>query len=189
MSEIQKTDQINTLKSIAKSLDSILDKPADQWTQKEINMYHLLQSSLEKYKVRYSLAQFKLDVRDIKKNIKSCPWFLNSTYKKVLNWCLDQLVIKSYQHSRQTGNYRLVTRLNQAMIRIEILRKNTSDKDNGFEYLIIHETNNNLSTNNLNDLDLMTAIFGIDPNISPEHRQQVVNDIGSMIKEIALFYN
>jgi hypothetical protein len=177
----------NTLKSIAKSLDAILDKPSDQWTQKEINIYHLLQSSLEKYKVRYSLAQFKLDVRDIKKNIKTCHWFQNSTYKKVLNWCLDQLVIKSYQHSNSTGHFRLVARFNQAMIRIEVRKSDESSKDN-FEYSILHESNN-ISTNDPYDLDNMTRIFGIDPNISPEHRQQVVSEIASMIKEISIFYS
>lgn len=175
----------NTLKSIAKSLDAILDKPSDQWTQKEINIYHLLQSSLEKYKIKYSLAQFKLDVRDIKKNIKTCPWFLNSTYKKVLNWCLDQLVIKSYQHSKHTGHFRLVARFNQAMIKIEV-RKNQDPSP--FEYHILHETDN-ISTNDPQDLENMTRIFGIDPNISPEHRRQVVSEIASMIKEIALFYS
>jgi hypothetical protein len=174
----------NTLKSIAKSLDAILDKPSDQWTQKEINIYHLLQSSLEKYKVRYSLAQFKLDVRDIKKNIKTCHWFQNSTYKKVLNWCLDQLVIKSYQHSNSTGHFRLVARFNQAMIRIEVHKSDTEN----LKYTILHEPDN-ISTDDPHDLNNMTHIFGIDPNISPEHRQQVVSEIASMIKEIAMFYS
>lgn len=198
MSDTQSVDQSNLiyLKKIAelsKSFDEILDKPADQWTQKQINFYHLLQGSLDKYKVRYSLAQFKLDVRDIKKNIKSCPWFINSTYKKVLNWCLDQLIIKSYQQSKQSGDFRLVARFNQALIRLEIHKKGGGEEGrngsgSGFEYLVHHETKH-ISTNNLHELDTMTQIFGIDPNISPEHRTQVINEIASMIKEIGLFYN
>jgi len=171
----------NTLKNISKSLDLILDKPADQWTQKEINIYHLLQATLEKYKIRYSLSQFKLDVRDIKKNVKGCDWYRQSKHRKSLNWCLDQLVIKSYQHSRQSGNFKIITRLSQAHVRIEIIKRDH------FYYLIENEKTK-IKTSDINDLETMTQIFGINPTILPEHRTEVINDICSLIREVGTFY-
>lgn len=172
----------NTLRNISLSLDAILDKPADQWTQKEINIYHLLQNTLDKYKIRYSLAQFKLDVRDIRKNVKKCQWYRDSSWKKVINWCLDQLVVKSYQHSKSTGNFKLIVRFNQAKIRLEITKRD------GFHYLLVSETEN-IQTNDLSDLENITLIFGINPTTSPEHRNEVVAEIGALIREIAMFYN
>ena len=171
-----------TLQNIAKSLDAILDKPADDWSQKEINIYHLLQSTLDKYKIRYSLAQFKLDVRDIKKNVKTCKWYKRSDYKKVLNWCMDQLVIKSYSHSTKSGNFKLVARLSQACVRIEIV------KAEKFHYKVESEKLN-IVTKDLTDLDNMTPIFGINPTASMEQRMEVVSEIGALITEIGMFYS
>lgn len=179
---MEPTDKNNTLKNISKSLDLILDKPADQWTQKEINIYHLLQATLEKYKIRYSLSQFKLDVRDIKKNIKGCEWYRQSKHCKSLNWCLDQLVIKSYQHSRQSGNFKVIARLSQAHVKIEIIKRDH------FYYLLENEKTK-IKTSDINDLETMTQIFGINPTILPEHRTGVINDICSLIREIGIFYS
>lgn len=176
------TKEDNNLKGIANSLDILLGKPADQWGQKEINIYHLLQMTLEKYKVRYSLSQFKLDLRDIKKNTKSCPWYQESPFRKTLNWCLEQLTIKSYQHSRKTGYFKIVCRFTQAQVRCTIVKKEK------FAFLVESESTN-LRTKNLNDYQKMVKIFGINANISEEKKQKVVEDLAQLIREVGMFYN
>lgn len=174
--------KIDTLKNISKSFDIILDKPANEWGQKEINIYHLLQNTIEKYKVRYSLAQFKLDVRDIKRNVKRYPWYQNSKYQKTLRWVLDQLTIKSYQHSRESKHFRVTGRLSQAQIKLTIMKK---DK---FYYQLENESTN-LKTMNLEDVDAMTQIFAINPKIDISYRTHVVQDLAQLIREIGMFYN
>lgn len=169
------------LKNISKSFDALLNKPADLWTQREINIYQLLQSTMEKYKVRYSLAQFKLDVRDIRRNVKTSDWYRNSKHQRTINWCLDQIVIKSYSHSKQHGHFKVMARLSQAKVRIEVTKKE------GFSYLIQNEVTD-VKTRDLSDLERMTTIFGINPEILEEHRAEVINDLSCMIREIGLFY-
>lgn len=179
-SHLSKSDE--NLKGIANSLDLLLGKPADQWTQKEINIYHLLQMTLDKYKVRYSLSQFKLDLRDIKKNIKSCQWYQNSPFRKTLNWCLNQLSIKSYQHSRKTGYFKIITRFTQAQVKLTIVKKEK------FSYLLENETSN-LKCKDLQDHDQMMRIFGINVKIDDEKKIKVVEDMALLIREIGMFYN
>lgn len=178
----------DTLKNISKSLDIILDKPADQWSQKEINIYHLLQNTLDKYKIRYSLTQFKLDVNDIKKNVKSCQWYQESPFQKTLSWLLDQLIVKSYQHSKKSGEFKLATRFSQSQIRLTIAKKKVSADSTSFYYLIENETNN-LSTKSLDNINLMVQIFGINTNIPQEKQNQIILEITKLIHEIALFYS
>jgi len=182
--------QIDTLKNISKSLDIILDKPADQWSQKEINIYHLLQNTLDKYKIRYSLTQFKLDVNDIKKNVKSCQWYQDSPYQKTLSWILDQLVIKSYQHSKKNDEFRLNVRFTQSQIKLLIIKTAEFDQAGEplFNYLIENEITN-IKTKELNDIDNMIQIFGINKNIDSDKQHQIIIDIAKLLNEIGLFYN
>jgi len=174
--------KINTLKCISQTYDNILDKPVENWSQKEINIYLMLQKTLDKYKVRYSMAQFKLDVRDIKRNTKSCPWYQNSPYQKTLNWCLDQLEIKSYQHSSKTGNFKVIARFYTAQVKLTIIKKEY------FHFLLENESTN-IRTKKLSNLEAVTQIFGINPKITEEHRTKVIGDINLLIREIGMFYN
>lgn len=178
----------NALQNISKSLDIILDKPADQWSQKEINIYHLLQNTLEKYKIRYSLTQFKLDVNDIKKNVKSCPWYQNSPYQKTLSWLLDQLTVKSYQHSKKNGEFKLTTRFTQSQIKLTIMKKRESSNNDVFYYLLENELSN-IKTKNLDNVEEMIDIFGINRNMSIEKQKEIIINISKLIHEICLFYN
>jgi hypothetical protein len=187
-SENQSNSNIDTLKNISKSLDIILDKPADQWSQKEINIYHLLQNTLDKYKIRYSLTQFKLDVNDIKKNVKSLQWYQESPYQKTLSWILDQLVIKSYQHSKKNGEFRLTARFTQSQIRLLIAKKASPTSSPIFYYLLENEITN-IKTKELDNVDNMIQIFGINKNIDPDKQHQIILDIAKLIYEIGLFYN
>ena len=180
--ENQSAKSDENLKGIAQSLDLLLGKPADEWTQKEINIYHLLQMTLDKYKVRYSLSQFKLDLRDIKKNIKTCSWYQESPFRKTLNWCLNQLSIKSYQHSRKTGNFRITARFIQAQVKLTIVKK---DK---FFFLLENESTN-AQCKDLSRTNQMMQIFGINVNLDQEKKDRVVEDIAYLIREIGMFYN
>lgn len=177
---MSKSDE--NLKGISHSLDILLGKSADQWTQKEINIYHLLEMTLEKYKVRYSLSQFKLDVRDIKKNVRSMVWYQNSSFQKTINWCLEQLSIKSYQHSRKTGHFKLIVRFTQAQVKLIIMKKEK------YNFLIENE-NTNQSTQSLTDYDALVDIFGINAKIDMTKKKKVIDDIARLIREIGLFYN
>lgn len=170
------------LKGIANSFDILLGKPAGEWTQREINIYHLLELTMEKYKVKYSLSQFKLDVRDIKTNVHSCTWYQKSPFQKTLNWCLDQLSIKSYQHSRGTGNFKIIIRFIDVQVNCTIVKKES------FLFLVENETTN-MRVKNLDNYDQMIQLFGINAKINETKKKQVVDDIANLIREIGLFYN
>lgn len=172
---------MSLIKKIVEALDNTFEKPVDQWTQKEISIYQLLQKTLEKYKVPYSLTQFNLDVRDIKRNVKKSSYFQSSKHQKSLNWCLEQLVIKSYQHSRKSGRCKVVFRLTRAGVKVDIQK----EIDSEFE---IKVDNGRISTTDTDNLDKMTIIFGINPEILAEHRLSLIRDFIWLIKEIGYFY-
>ena len=167
------------LKEMSQSLDRILDIPPEQWNQREINLYHLLQRTLEKYKVRYSLAQFKLDLRDIKNNVKEQNWYTESPYKKTIDWCLNQLIIKSYQHSKKSNDYRLIARFSEVQASVMILYR----KEKSYFTL-----KNPLSESDLEDIDKISKMFGINSTTPDIHRINATKDIIKLIEEIALFY-
>lgn len=172
-------NSMDFLKEISLSLDNILDVPADQWTQKEINLYHLLQNTLDKYQIRYSLAQFKLDLRDIRNNIKSQGWYEQSNYKDTLNWCLEQLSIKSFQKSKRTGEFKVVARFSHAQAQLTIIFRNDEF------YMTIRSP---LMECDLKSLDKIAQIFGIDERVEEKKRKEVSLEIVKIIEEIALFY-
>jgi len=173
------------LKGISSCLDGILDKPAEKWSQKEINIYHILKKTLEKYQVRYSMAQFRLDIRDIKSRVQNTSWFLDSKYQKTLNWLLDQLVIKNYQHSRSRSNYKIICRLTETRVLITIIHK-----DKNFQY-IIHGEETGVKCGDLSQFDKMALIFGVkndSPDGGDKDRNRVITDISKLIVEIAMYY-
>ena len=167
------------LKEISQSLDSILDTPADQWTQKEINLYHLLGNTLDKYKLRYSIAQFKIDLREIRKNVQAQAWYKNSAYKKTIDWCLDQMSIKSYQKSKKTGHFKVQVKFIQVQVLLCIIFRD----DN---YIVTLQSP--LFETDLKDLNKVAQVFGIDAKIEDKHRKQVALDIVRLIEEISMFY-
>ena len=99
-----------------------------------------------------------------------------------MNWCLDQLSIKSYQHSRKSGYFKIVARFTQAHVKLTIIKK---DK---FIYLLENESTNH-KTKNLDDYDSIVDIFGINAKINDDKKRQVIKDIGQLIREIGMFYN
>lgn len=176
------SSKIETLQLISRQYDKILDKPAEQWSQKEINIYLMLQRILDKYQLRYSQSQFRLDVRDIKRNVKSTPWYNNSPYQKTINWCLDQIDIKSYQKSSRSGHFKIKAKFTQAHVMLTIVKKDQ------FNFLLENESMD-IKTNDLDNVEYMTQIFQINPKIPLKHREKVIYDINMLVREIALFYN
>lgn len=167
------------LKEISQSLDTILDTPAEQWTQKEINLYHLLGNTLDKYKLRYSLAQFKLDLKDIRTNVHAQGWYDKSSYKKTLDWCLDQMAIKSFQKSKKTGNFKVQVKFTQVQVLMTVIFRD----ENFFISL-----KSPLFETDLKDLNRVAQVFGVDERVDDAHRKHVALDLVKMIEEIALFY-
>jgi hypothetical protein len=167
-------------KEFGEELNKTLDVPADQWSQKEINLYHLLQNVLDKYHDRYSLSQFKLDQRDIRKNIHKSGWYEKSPYKKTIDWCIDQLTIKSYQRSKKTGDFRVICKFSEVQVELTIIYK-----EEKFAMML----KSPLLEANLKDLTMVAKVFGIDDDVAAQNKKQVALDIVKLIEEIALFYS
>lgn len=166
------------LKGIAKSLDHLLGKPASGWTQREIDIYHVLKMVLEKHKVKYTMAQFRLDVQDIRRNILELDWYESSRYKRVLNWLMGQMVIKSYQHSKELGHFRVVVRFKEAEVRMIILKKD------GMFFRFEREESGHVCEN----LDAQVlGFFGIEMK-KPSRRAELLRDLRELFVEIGYFY-
>lgn len=164
------------IKEISQTLRNYFNPVNKQWTQKEITLYLLLQNILEEYKLPYTLSQFKMDLNDIKNNIKNQTWYSESKYKQTLNWCMDQLLIKSYQHSKNKTDFKIVARFKESQINLEIYYQNEE---------FIYKLKNPILETSTNDKDKLCQIFGIKEG---PHRIGVIEDIIRIIQEIGYFY-
>jgi len=168
------------LKGLSQTLDKILDLPTDEWNSKQIQLYNVLQHKLQKYKPRYCAVQFRLDQEDIKRNVKSQPWYQESRFQKTINWYLDQMIIKSYHHSSRKSDYKIVTRFTEILVEVTVLRK---------EKLIIFIESPKLRTS-LCDPNKVAEVFNLtSKKISSEDRNELIKNIEQMITEIAVFYD
>jgi hypothetical protein len=168
------------LKEISKYLDKTLDVPTEEWGDKQIKLYNVLDHKLKKYKTKYCEIQFQLDKKDIIKNINSQPWFEESHFKKTINWYLNQLVIKSYHNSSRNPGYKLCVNFPDILVDVTIIRK---DK------LVILIESPKLRTD-LSDPRKIAEVFNLlSKKISPEQKMELINHIQQMIQEIAIFYD
>lgn len=166
------------LRGIAESLDHLLGKSATQWTQREIDIYHLLKLVLEKHKVKYTMAQFRLDVQDIRRNIMELDWYQASKFKKVLNWLMRQISIKSYQHSKANGHFKVVVRFTDVGVKMTILKKN------GMFFKFEREASGHVSER----LDSsVLEFFGIEVK-GEEKKLELIKDLRELFVEIGYFY-
>jgi len=168
------------LKGLSQTLDKILDIPMEEWGSKQIQLYNVLQHKLQKYKPCYCEVQFRLDQEDIKKNVRSQPWYEESRFQKTIDWYLKQMVIKSYHHSSRKTDYKIVMRFTQILVEVTILRK---DK------LTIIIESPKLRTS-LSDPDKVAEIFNLtSKKITSNDRDELVKNIEQMISEVAIFYD
>lgn len=166
------------LKGIAQSLDHLLGKPASSWTQKEIDIYHLLKMVLDKHKIKYTMAQFRLDAQDIRRNIMDLNWYKESRFKKVLNWLMSQIAIKSYQHSKGSGNFKVVARFTEAGVKMTILKKD------GMFFKFERESSGHVCEN----LDsTVLDFFGIELK-NETKRFELLKDLRELFVEIGYYY-
>lgn len=166
------------LKGIARSLDHLLGKPASSWSQREIDIYHVLKGVLEKHKVKYTMAQFRLDVQDIRRNIMELDWYQESRYKKVLAWLMGQMVIKSYQHSKESEQFKVVVRFKEAGVRMTVLKKN------GMFFKFEREASGHVCE--MLDSRVL-EFFGIELK-DESKRVELISDMRELFVEIGYFY-
>ena len=92
---------MSTLKSIESYIDQILNKK--RWTDKEMEMYNLLNRKVLQYSDRTQTYELFEDKADIIKNIEEQSWFLNSKYKSILNSLLSEMDIETYESMDEDG--------------------------------------------------------------------------------------
>lgn len=170
------------MEDIIKKINNIFDKPIDKWTENDISFYSDLNILLEKYKIKNSIVKFKLDIKDIKDKIMSRKWYINSHNKKVIEWCIDQLNIKSYSKSENKGNFKLIGKFTLVNVLFNVIYNS-----NKYDIKILEVGNQDISYS-LSDLINIVKLFGIDKKIDIEKQQSVAEDIIKIIEEIVLYY-
>lgn len=166
-------EDAENLREMSITFDRIFDIPAEAWSIKEVKMYNLLKSKIDKYNMKYCLCTFKLDVIDITNNIKAQDWYKN--HKNIIDNLLQQMTIKSYQKSSKTTNFKVIARFTKLEIQLTISR--TDDK---FSFIL---ANKSIQTD-LNNFDDVAKIF----NITSKDKKLVVLNIVKLIEEISIFY-
>lgn len=167
--------------NISECLDNILNISSEEWTQKQSRLYNLLSAKVEKYRETYNKAQYKLDERDIKNNVKKMKWYEDSPYKRTIDWCLDQLVIKSYQKTQKTKDFKIIIKFTTVKALVCILYKETQ-----FQYKL--KTPNYEGELSLKNMPSVAKAFGLDDSIPLKHKKQATIDIIKTMEEIGLFY-
>jgi len=180
LNENKKIDEGERLKEIANSLDRLLGKSSDLWSQKEVDIYHLLKLVTEKHKMKYTMAQFRFDVEDIRRNIMELPWYQSSQYRKGLNFLLGQMVIKSYKHSKEDGNFRVVIRFVESKVNLIILKKD------GLFFRFENETTFSTCSEKIFEPKVL-EIFAIDL-VDPDKKKELLKNLKEMFLEIGYFY-
>lgn len=174
-------DEDEFIKNISDCLDKILSVDSDEWNQKESRLYNLLCNKVEKYREVYNKAQYRLDERDIKNNVRKMKWYEESPYKKTIDWCLDQLKIKSYQKSEKTKDFKVIMKFTEVKVFVCILFKNEQ-----FQFKL---KNPNMEGElSIKNMPTVAKVFGIDDSIPLKHKKLATIDIIKMMEEIGLFY-
>lgn len=186
------SEKSSQLELISSSIDKILDKPIEEWTTAELKMYQLLKAKVNQYQANHATVQFSFDLRDIKNNVTSSNWYQSSIYHKTVNWLLNQLEIKSYQHSRHRPDYKLECFFNKSQVKLIILKKPKTRTTNKYLYHLENlpkEEKFQTQTLNQESFPRIAKVFGIKTELDQLHQMGVIRDITHLIKEIALFYS